>query len=39
MSLLIKGGGKLVYDEDNVIEVPKDEKCPFIWSGFFGALC
>lgn len=25
MSLLIKGGGKLVYDEDNAIEVPKDE--------------
>ena len=25
MSLLIKGGGKHVYDEDNAIEVPKDE--------------
>ncbi len=25
MSLLIRGGGKLVYDEDNAIEVPKDE--------------
>lgn len=25
MSLLIKGGGKFVYDEDNAIEVPKDE--------------
>lgn len=25
MELLIKGGGKLVYDDDNVIEVPKDE--------------
>lgn len=25
MSLLIKGGGRLVYDEDNAIEVPKDE--------------
>lgn len=25
MSLLIKGGGKIVYDEDNAIEVPKDE--------------
>ena len=25
MSLLMKGGGKLVYDEDNAIEVPKDE--------------
>ena len=25
MSLLIKGGGKYEYDEDNAIEVPKDE--------------
>lgn len=25
MSLLIKGGGKIVYDDDHVIEVPKDE--------------
>ncbi len=25
MSLLIKGGGKIIYDEDNAIEVPKDE--------------
>lgn len=25
MTLLMKGGGKLVYDEDNAIEVPKDE--------------
>lgn len=25
MSVLIKGGGKLVYDEDSAIEVPKDE--------------
>ena len=25
MSLIIKGGGRLVYDEDNAIEVPKDE--------------
>ncbi len=25
MTLLIKGGGKLIYDEDNAIEVPKDE--------------
>ena len=25
MSLLAKGGGKLVYDEDNAIEIPKDE--------------
>ena len=25
MALLIKGGGKLIYDEDNAIEIPKDE--------------
>jgi len=25
MSLLIRGGGRLVYDDDNAIEVPKDE--------------
>ena len=25
MELLIKGGGKCTYDDDNVIEVPKDE--------------
>lgn len=25
MSLFIKGGGKMVYDEDNAIEIPKDE--------------
>ncbi len=25
MSLIMKGGGKHVYDEDNAIEVPKDE--------------
>lgn len=25
MSLLIKGGGKIDYDDDNAIEVPKDE--------------
>ncbi len=25
MTLLIKGGGKLIYDEDNAIEVPRDE--------------
>lgn len=25
MSLLMKGGGKMVYDEDYMIEVPKDE--------------
>lgn len=25
MSLLIKGGGKIIYDDDNAIEVPKDE--------------
>ena len=25
MSLLMKGGGKMIYDDDNAIEVPKDE--------------
>ena len=25
MELLIKGGGKHIYDDDNIIEVPKDE--------------
>lgn len=25
MSLLIKGGGKLIYDDDHAIEIPKDE--------------
>lgn len=25
MTLLIRGGGKIQYDEDNMIEVPKDE--------------
>lgn len=25
MLLLIRGGGKIIYDEDNAIEVPKDE--------------
>ena len=35
MTLLIKGGGKLVYDEDNAIEVPKDETLR-ISNGHFG---
>lgn len=30
MSLLIKGGGKMVYDEDNAIEVPKDETAAYL---------
>lgn len=30
MALLIKGGGKLVYDEDNAIEVPKDETSAYL---------
>ena len=37
MELLIKGGGKRTYDDDNVIEVPKDET-RHIWSGFYGEL-
>lgn len=39
MSLLIKGGGKLVYDEDNAIEVPKDETpAYFEWTLWRAAL-
>lgn len=30
MSLLIKGGGKMVYDEDSAIEVPKDETAVYL---------
>lgn len=35
MTLLIKGGGKMVYDEDNAIEVPKDETLRIL-NGHFG---
>ncbi len=39
MSLLIKGGGKLVYDEDNAIEIPKDETpAYFEWTLWRDAL-
>ena len=39
MSLLIKGGGKLVYDEDNAIEVPKDETPAYLeWTLWKAAL-
>ncbi len=39
MSLLIKGGGKLVYDEDNAIEVPKDETPAYLeWTLWRAAL-
>lgn len=39
MTLLIKGGGKLVYDEDNVIEVPKDETPAYLeWTLWRAAL-
>lgn len=39
MSLLIKGGGKLVYDEDNAIEIPKDETpAYFEWTLWRAAL-
>ena len=39
MSLLIKGGGKLVYDEDNAIEVPKDETPVYLeWTLWRAAL-
>ena len=39
MSLLIKGGRKLVYDEDNAIEIPKDETpAYFEWTLWRAAL-
>lgn len=39
MSLLNKGGGKLVYDEDNAIEVPKDETPVYLeWTLWRAAL-
>lgn len=39
MSLLIKGGGKLIYDEDNAIEIPKDETpAYFEWTLWRAAL-
>lgn len=39
MSLLIKGGGKTVYDEDNAIEVPKDETPAYLeWTLWRAAL-
>lgn len=39
MFLLIKGGGKLVYDEDNAIEVPKDETPAYLeWTLWRAAL-
>lgn len=39
MSLLIRGGGKLVYDEDNAIEVPKDEMPVYLeWTLWRAAL-
>lgn len=30
MELLIKGGGKIIYDDDNAIEVPKDETALYL---------
>lgn len=39
MSLLIKGGGKLIYDEDNAIEVPRDETPAYLeWTLWRAAL-
>ena len=39
MTLLIKGGGKLVYDEDNAIEVPEDETPAYLeWTLWRAAL-
>lgn len=39
MTLLIEGGGKKEYDEDNVIEVPKDEMPAYLeWTLWRAAL-
>lgn len=39
MTLLIQGGGKHVYDEDNAIEVPKDETPVYLeWTLWRAAL-
>ena len=39
MTLLTKGGGKLVYDEDSAIEVPKDETPMYLeWTLWRAAL-
>ena len=39
MTLLIKGGGKLVYDEDSAIEIPKDETPAYLeWTLWRAAL-
>lgn len=39
MSLIITGGGTLVYDEDNAIEVPKDETPAYLeWTLWRAAL-
>lgn len=39
MTLLIKGGGKMVYDEDNAIEVPRDETPAYLeWTLWRAAL-
>ena len=39
MTLLIRGGGKLIYDEDNAIEVPKDETPAYLeWTLWRAAL-
>ena len=39
MTLLIRGGGKMVYDEDNAIEVPKDETPAYLeWTLWRAAL-
>lgn len=39
MTLLMKGGGKIVYDEDNAIEIPKDETPAYLeWTIWRAAL-
>lgn len=39
MTLLIRGGGKIEYDEDNVIEVPREEAAAYLeWTLWRAAL-
>ncbi len=39
MTLLIKGGGKIEYDEDNIIEVPKEDAAAYLeWTLWRAAL-
>ncbi len=39
MTLLIRGGGKIEYDEDNIIEVPREEAAAYLeWTLWRAAL-